>query len=56
MRLLRLLALMFVDPVGITNPSIEQQGRAALCIGSLLAAMILLLCAVSSLTLRLLHI
>ena len=43
MQLLRLLALIFIDAVGITHPSLEEQGRAALCIGWLLAAMILVL-------------
>ena len=56
MKLLQLFAFMFIDAVGITDLSIEEQGRAALCIGSLLAATILLLCAISSLALPLLHI
>ncbi|HUN84210.1 MAG TPA: hypothetical protein VMU48_07515 [Terracidiphilus sp.] len=54
--MLRLLVLMFIGAAGITHPSLEAQGRAAFCLGSLVAAMILLLCALSSLALTFLHI
>ena len=44
MALLRYLALMFIDAVGITHPSREERDRAALYIVALLAGMILLIC------------
>jgi hypothetical protein len=56
MKLLRFLALVFIDAVGITHPSIEERDRATLYIASLLAAMILLLCALFFLALHFLHI
>ena len=56
MKFLRFLALIFIDAVGITHPSIEERDRAALYIASLLGAVILFLCMLFFPALHFLHI
>ena len=56
MKLLRYLALIFIDAFGITHPTIEKRDRAALYIAALLAAVILALCILFFLGLRFLRI
>ena len=56
MKFLRYFALIFIDAVGITHPSIEERDRAALYIAALLAAVILFLCTLFFLALHFLHI
>lgn len=56
MKLLRYLALDFIDAVSITHPTFEERDLAALYIAALLAAVIFLLRMLSFLGLRFLHI
>jgi hypothetical protein len=56
MKLLRFLAMMFIDALSITYPSIEERDRTALHIVSLLTAMMLLVSVLPYPALHFLHL
>jgi hypothetical protein len=55
MKLLRYLALMFIDAFGITHPSIEARDRAAKYIAFLMIAALVALCSIFFLALNVLR-
>jgi hypothetical protein len=56
MKLLRYLALMFIDAFGITHPSIEARDRAAKYIAFLMIALFVVLCSISFLVVNALRL
>ena len=54
MKLLRQLALVFIDAFGITHPSVEGRDRAARYIAFLVIGLLITLCSVFFLALKVL--
>jgi hypothetical protein len=55
MKLMRYLALVFIDVFGITHPSIEARDRAAKYISFLMIALFVVLCSIFFLALHVLR-